>query len=262
MNKSIVLIISLCSVLFFGCSQAETVSSQGETVPPKTITQVPDAQTAKSLTPADADVLIAATIQAINQENVNFFMPYLMERDRAPENVQAALNHYQDYFQGEEITDFERLGVEQLGETGDRTPIQRFNYRIANNRGLSKQIAVYQDQTIRLDDPFLLYSVYANRLVERYIDAIQSQDIDKLSGVLNIEETLFSQDELRGIISQYKDLFSLDSLTYQFIGLESERQQFLYTISGQNGREHEIKVIYGDGLVSLHDNFIPLNQGS
>jgi len=262
MNKSIVLIISLCSVLFFGCSQAETVSSQGETVPPKTITQVPDVQTAKPLTPADADVLIAATIQAINQENVNFFMPYLMERDRAPENVQAALNYYQAYFQGEEITDFERLGVEQLGETDDSTPIQRFNYRIANNRGISKQIAVYQDQSIRLDDPFLLYSVYANRLVERYIDAIQSQDIEKLSQVvnLNFEETLFSQDELRGIISQYKDLFSLDSLNYQFIGLESERQQFLYTISGQNGREHEIKLIYGDGLVSLHDNFFPLNR--
>ncbi|MEQ9672559.1 MAG: hypothetical protein RLO19_29955 [Coleofasciculus sp. G2-EDA-02] len=257
MNKFIVLIISLSSVLFFGCSQAETVSSRGETVAAETITQVPDDQIAKPLTPAAADALIAATIEAINQENVNFFMPYLMERDRASENVQAALEHYQAYFQGEEITDFERLGVEQLGKTGDKTPIQRFNYRIFTPSGMSNSISVYQDQSIRLDDQFLLYSVYANRLVERYFDAIQSQDIEKLGKFLNLEGTLFSQEDLRGIISKYEDLFSLDSLNYQFTDLESDRQQFIYTLSGKNGREHEIKVIYGDGLVSLHDNFIP-----
>lgn len=257
MNKSIVLIISLSSVLFFGCSQAETVSSRGETVAAETLTQVPDAQIAKPLTPAAADALIAATIEAINQENVEFFMPYLMERDRASENVQAALKHYQAYFQGEEITDFERLGVEELGETGDKMPIQRFNYRISTPGGMSKSIAVYQDQTIRLDDPFLFYSVYANRLVERYVDAIQSQDLEKLGKVLNLEETWFGQEDLKAIQSKYEDLFSLDSLNYQFTGLESERQQFIYTLSGEDGREHEIKVIYGDGLVSLHDNFIP-----
>lgn len=257
MNKSKIFISILFSFLLLGCTQAAQLPTQRETLPPQTTTQVPDAQTSKSLTPEQADALIVATIQAINEKDVDFFIPYLLERERTTENVRAALNHYQTYFQGGKITNFERLNIEQLGQTGNQTPIQRFNYRIYNNSGISKEIAVYQDQTIRLTDPFLLYSFYANRLLARYVSAIQSQEVEQLSQIVNIEEELFSKEELNAVLAQYKNLFSLDSLNYELTGLNSEHQHFIYTVSGKNGGKHEIKVIYGDGLVSLHDNFLP-----
>lgn len=260
MNKSKFLISILFSVLLLGCTQAAQLPSQKETSPPQTTTQVPDAQTSAPLTPEQADALIVATIQAINEKDVDFFMPYLLERERNPENVQAALNHYKTYFQGGKITNFERLNIEQLGQTGNRTPIQRFNYRIYNSSGISKEIAVYQDQTIRLTEPFLLYSFYANRLVERYMGAIKSQEIEQISQIVNIEEELFSKEELNAVLAQYKNLFSLDTLNYELTELNSEHQHFIYTLSGKNGGKHEIKVLYGDGLVSLHDKFLPVKN--
>jgi hypothetical protein len=260
MNKSKFFISILFSFLLLGCTQAAQLPSQKETLPPQTTTQVPDAQTSKPLTPEQADALIVATIQAINEKDVDFFIPYLLERDRTTENVQAALNHYKTYFQGGKITNFERLNIEQLGQTGNRTPIQRFNYRIYNSSGISKEIAVYQDQTIRLTEPFLLYSFYANRLLERYMGAIKSQQIEQLSQIVNMEEEFFSKEELNAVLAQYKNLFSLDTLNYELTGLNSEHQHFIYTISGKKGSKHEIKILYSDGLVSLHDKFLPVKN--
>jgi hypothetical protein len=260
MNKSKFFISILFSFLLLGCTQAAQLPSQKETLPPQTTTQVLDAQTSNPLTPEQADALIVATIQAINEKDVDFFIPYLLERDRTTENVQAALNHYKTYFQGGKITNFERLNIEQLGQTGNRTPIQRFNYRIYNSSGISKEIAVYQDQTIRLTEPFLLYSFYANRLVERYTGAIKSQQIEQLSQIVNMEEEFFSKEELNAVLAQYKNLFSLDTLNYELTGLNSEHQHFIYTLSGKNGSKHEIKILYSDGLVSLHDKFLPVKN--
>ncbi len=260
MNQSKIFISILFSFLLLGCTQAAQIPPQRETLPPQTTTQVPDVQTLNPLTPKEADALIAATIKAINKKDVDFFIPYLLERDRSPENVQAALNHYQTYFQGKEITNFERLNIEQLGQTASQTPIQRFNYRIYNSSGISKDIAVYQDQTIRLVEPFLLYSLYANRSVERYMSAIQSQDVEQLSQIVNLEEEFFSKEELKAVLAQYKNLFSLENLNYELTGLNPEYQHFIYTLSEKDGDKHEIKVLYGDGLVSINDNFLPVKN--
>lgn len=248
------------SFLVLGCTQAAKLPSQRETSPQQTTTQVSDAQTSKPLTPEEADALIVTTIQAINKKDVDFFIPYLLERDRTPENVKAALNHYHTYFKGKEITNFERLNVEKFGKTGNKTPIQRFHYHIYNKSGVSKKLEIYQDENIRLVEPFLLYSSYANRLVERYLIAIQSQKVEQLSQIVNLEGEFFSKEELKAVLAQYKDLFSLETLNYELTGLNQEHQHFIYTLSGKDGGKHEIKVLYSDGLVSISDSFLPVKN--
>ena len=260
MKKSKIFIPILFSFLLLGCTQAAQLPTPRETLSPQTTTQVPDAQTSKSLTSEEADALIVATIQAINKKDIDFFIPYLLERDRTPENVKAALNHYHTYFKGKEITNFERLNVEKLGETGNKTPIQRFHYQIYNKSGISQKIEIYQDANIRLVEPFLLYSLYANRLVERYISAIQSQEVEQLSQVINLEGEFFSKKEIKTFLAQYKDLFSLENLNYELTGLNQEHQHFVYTLSGKDGSKHEIKVLYSDGLVSINDSFLPVKN--
>jgi hypothetical protein len=75
-----------------------------------------------------------------------------------------------------------------------------------------------------LVEPFLLYSLYANRLVERYISAIQSQEVEQLSQVINLEGEFFSKKEIKTFLAQYKDLFSLENLNYELTGLNQEHQ--------------------------------------
>lgn len=66
--------------------------------------------------------------------------------------------------------------------------MRSFNYRIYNNSGISKPIAVYQENRIRLNDPFLSYSFYANRLVEGYISVLQSPKVERLNHFLSFEK--------------------------------------------------------------------------
>jgi hypothetical protein len=58
---------------------------------------------------------------------------------------------------------FERLNIERLSKTGNQTPIERFHSRIYNSSGISKDIAVYQDQTICFTEPFC--SIYFTLIV-------------------------------------------------------------------------------------------------
>jgi hypothetical protein len=230
---------------------------QGETLAGQSPLEFPDSQTTQLLSQPEADVLVATIVEAINNKNVEFFLPYLLERDQNIENVEVALEHYNTYFQGEEITNFEWFNIEELGATSESVPIKRFSYRLSSPSGITKEIEIYQDQNIRFVDPFLLYSFYANRLVEKYTNAVKSQDIEQISQIFNNEVELYNQQELKSALAKYKESLSLDSLSYRFTGLNSEQQYFTYTLLGSNGKEHEIQVIYGDGLVGIRDDLLP-----
>ncbi len=256
MNKSQTISLIFFTLLLFGCEETEELPIERERLPPPPVLQIAEVQRKKTLTPEDADALIIAAIEAINKQDAEFFIPYFLERDQSKENVEAALKHYETYFQGNKISDFEYLNVEQLGKTGDAKPIQRFNYHIYTSSGISREVAVYQDNNIRINDPFLSYSFYANRLVERYISAIQRQDIKQLGQIFNIEEEVYSEAELKGVLARYKSSLSLDTLNYRLKGSNSEQQQFSYNLFTTDGDEHEIQVIYGDGMVNIKDEFL------
>jgi hypothetical protein len=215
-----------------------------------------ETQTANPLNSQQADALIVAMIEAINEKNAQFFLPYLLERDKLLENVEAALKHYEAYFQGETITKFEQIKIEQLGKTSESIPIQRFCYRLYTSSGIAKDVEIYQDRTIRLVDPFLLYSIYANHLVEKYTNAVQSQNIEQLSLIVNVEVERFNQKDLKSALAKYNASLSLNTLNYRFTSLNSEQQHFTYTLFGEDGKEHNIQVVYGDGLVGIRDDFL------
>ncbi|MBD1945665.1 hypothetical protein H6F50_25490 [Coleofasciculus sp. FACHB-712] len=92
MNKPTIFFTTLFRVLLLGCTNPR------ETLPQPTAAKLLEAQSTEPLTPKEADALISSTINAIKQKNATFFIPYLLERDRNIENVQAALSHYETYF--------------------------------------------------------------------------------------------------------------------------------------------------------------------
>lgn len=217
-------------------------------------------QISKPLTQREANSLITQVIQAINAQNSNFFLPYLMTRDQNIDNVQAALNHYQSYFQGQKITKFKLIKSEKLGEIKPNFAIQRFTYKLSSASGISTEMVIYQDQNIRLIDPFLLYSLYSDRLIQGYINAIQSQNIQQISQIISPEESIFTEQELMAVLSKYRNLLGLNILSYQLTGLHQQHKYFTYTISGNNRKQHQIKILYADGLISVQDNFLPVKN--
>lgn len=260
MNQTKFLIPTLFSILLLGCTPVTQIPTQEETLPSQPTTEIPNAKTTEPLSQQEADALITAMIKAINEKNATFFLPYLLERDQNIENVEVALNHYETYFKGKEITDFELFNIEELGQTGELIPIKRFSYRLSSPGGTTKEVEVYQEQTTRLIDPFLLYSFHADDLVKRYTEAIKSQNLEQISQIFNYEIEQFNAQELKSVLEKYSDSLSLDSLNYRFTGLNSKQQYFTYTLFGNDGKEHEIKVIYGDGLVGIRDDFLPVQN--
>ncbi|GAB4377230.1 MAG: hypothetical protein Kow00121_26050 [Elainellaceae cyanobacterium] len=215
------------------------------------VTILPEPQSAQSLTPEAADAMMAGVVDAINQERAELLVPYLLERDQDPQQVEAAIADYQTYFNGEPIAGFERLK--------DSTS-SRFNYRIYNNSGQSKTIAINQAQSIRLIDEFLLYSRWAKVLVARFTTAIQAKDAPELAKVLSPDDLVYPQADAEQAIDRYASKFELETIQAEFVALSVDQQHFVYKISGlHNGQpvEHLLQVLYGDGLVNIQDEWVP-----
>lgn len=214
-------------------------------------TVFPDPQSHQLLTPEAADAMMAGVIDAINREQAELLVPYLLERDQDLQQVEAAIADYQTYFNGEPIAGFERLE--------DSTP-SRFNYRIYSNSGQSKTIAIDQTQSIRLIDEFLLYSRWAKSLVSQFTAAIQAKDASGLAKILSPDDLIYPQTDARQAIASYASRFELETIQAEFVALAADQQYFVYKISGlQNGEpvDHLLHVLYGDGLVSIRDEFVP-----
>lgn len=215
-------------------------------------------QTPSVWTSTQADRFIEAAIVAINQNQPNTLLPYLLQRDQELENVQAAIEDFKTYFRGEPIQRFERLP----DAIQEGVP-QRFTYRLYSASGISKILSVYcdprQEPPVRLMDEFLLYSRWVKASVDRYVTALQAQDSDLLAKTLNADDLPYPVAGAAKTIDFYAAKFDLQTLQYQFIGLDTKRDRFIYQISGTKAGQpvsHVITVRFGDGLVSLEDEFV------
>ena len=219
------------------------------------ITTLPFANQREPLTPAQADEMMASVVAAINQNRSEVLVPYMLPRDQEIENVRAAIEDFQTYFQSEPIQRFERQPSAE---------VYRFNYRVFNPSGISKLISITQDANfepaIRLIDEFFLYSRWAKSLAERYHTALKTKDVNQLARVLSSDDFPYPIAGATQVIDTYTARFDLATLEVKFVRLEAEQSQFIYRITGtKNGKPvaHWIGVVYGDGLVSLVDKFLP-----
>ncbi|HEY9658963.1 MAG TPA: hypothetical protein V6C65_10960 [Allocoleopsis sp.] len=242
--------------LFATACQSPLVYSISD--PSPTTAPSSDAKTQENWTSAQADRLIETAIVAINQNQPNTLLPYLLQRDQELENAQAAIEDFKTYFRGEPIQRFERLP----DAVQEGVP-QRFTYRLYSASGISKILSVYcdshQDPPVRLMDEFLLYSRWVQASVDRYVTALQAQDSVLLASALTADDLPYPVAGAAKTIDSYAAKFDLQTLQYQFIGLDTKRDRFIYRISGTKAEQpvsHVITVRYGDGLVSLEDEFV------
>ncbi|HEY9699708.1 MAG TPA: hypothetical protein V6D10_20780 [Trichocoleus sp.] len=241
-------VVALC--LLVGCTPLAETGTPVEPAP---------LHSSQSLTPAQADALMAKVVEAINRGDGESLLPYLLQRDQQKENVTAAINDFKTYFRGQPIQRFERQRVEALGQVANQ-PVQRFYYRLYGADGSQKETTVYQDQAgIRLTDEFFLYSYWAKLRAGQYLEAIQAKDAAHLAKLMSTEEKAYPVNQAAQTIAIYQAKFDLPSLQSQFTRLDPIAHQFVYTFSGAKAGqavEHPIQVVYGDGLVQVKDSLL------
>ena len=159
------LFVAIAGGMLVGCGM------QSESTPPVPVdtvetnletAQTPPQTPAQALTAAEATTQVEELVATLEAGQVEQILPYVrLERDRTEAGVQTAIAHFKTYFDNRPITQVELQSVENLGETPDGLPIQRFTFELATDSGIRKSIHLYQDNGVYLVDEFLNYRTYA-----------------------------------------------------------------------------------------------------
>ncbi|MFP4006518.1 MAG: hypothetical protein ACLFV6_00725 [Spirulinaceae cyanobacterium] len=245
-----------CLILSLGLGLASC-----QTTPPSD-TQLPPPPTPETTLPSESDReafandLMTKTIAAINTGDADFLGSYLIhEPEIARDFALAAIADYQTYFEGNPIENYEYLGPDTL-----RPDTLKFKLMGGN---ISKEISVsFQQEKITIYDEFFSYSARSKNLLSRMIESLQQQDAAELAKVLTADDIDYPVTKAESAIANYQKAVDPQTLTFEFIGFAdaSPNSPFVYRLSGTKDNQpisHDVKVIYGDGLVGLQDDWIP-----
>lgn len=110
----------------------------------------------------------------------------------------------------------------------------------------------YQEEgSIDYINPYIRYFPYAEKMVLQYLDLIDEGKTTELAGFLNPDDVEVPEWVADDTISKYKDFFDSKNMSVRYTN------RFNFVIEASNGKQHEIEVTYGDGLMSIEDEFIP-----
>lgn len=119
------------------------------------------------------------------------------------------------------------------------------------NEERSLVIRYEEDGSIAYHNPYVQYFPYAENMLLRYLELINKESVTELARFLNADDIVVPDSVAEQTIKNYKEFFNSENLSVRYI------DQFVFMIEDGKGKEHEIEVIYGDGLMSIKDDFIP-----
>lgn len=99
--------------------------------------------------------------------------------------------------------------------------------------------------------PYIRYFPYAGDMVSRYMELIEAGEAEKLAGFLNPDDLEVPVRVAEETISNYKAFLKGGTPTVRYVN------RFFFAVDNGRGEEHTIRVMYGDGLMSIRDEFIP-----
>lgn len=110
----------------------------------------------------------------------------------------------------------------------------------------------YQEDGTRIVyNPYVRYFPYADEMVSRYMELIESEDAEGLAAFLNPDDLEVPVWVAEETISQYKRFLKGDRPTVRYLN------RFFFAVNNGQGEEHRIEVVHGDGLMGIRDAFIP-----
>ena len=107
------------------------------------------------------------------------------------------------------------------------------------------------DGGIVYHNPYIRYFPYAEKMVVQYLDLIDEGNSIQMASFLNPDDVDVPEWVADEIINNYKDFFNSENMSARYTS------RFTFLIENGKGKEHVIEVIYGDGIMSIKDDFIP-----
>lgn len=219
------------------------------------------------ISPVKADKLVREFVRALNNEDAAKVLSCMTTPDNeyyTVEWAEAALANYQVYFNGEKIKRAELFGSAQYH--------QGLIYRLYTTADNYKEIYVnagYVDGEYLYDDLFvydniLFYSYRAANYLNGFIRALQQNEPQRIVSLLTYDHPYaYPEEKALEVIANYATHFDLQTIEWKFAGTETKKAgegNLIYVIYGTKNNtpvEHEITVVYGDGLVGINDQWIP-----
>lgn len=154
--------------------------------------------------------------------------------------------------------DLETLSV-QIYYDGNRMFIEGGQYEFIlldknskeNNEENSLVIRYEEDGSIVYHNPYVWYFPYAEKMLLRYLDLINKGSVTELAEFLNPDDIEVPDWVAEKTIKNYEEFFNSGNISIRYTS------HFAFVIEDGKGKEHEIEVIYGDGIMAIKDDFIP-----
>lgn len=101
------------------------------------------------------------------------------------------------------------------------------------------------------DNPYVRYFPYAEEMVLQYLDLISKGKVTELARYLNPDDIVVPSWVAEKTIMNYENFFDSGDISIRYTN------RFVFVAEDGKGNEHVIEVNYGDGLMSIKDDFIP-----
>jgi len=108
-----------------------------------------------------------------------------------------------------------------------------------------------EDGSKTYHNPYVRYFPYAENMVAQYLELIKQEDAAGLASFLNPDDLEIPTWVAEETIQEYKDFFDGKGSSFRYI------DRFTFAVGNGTGKEHTVDVVYGDGLMSIKDDFIP-----
>ena len=115
----------------------------------------------------------------------------------------------------------------------------------------NKLVIRYDNGDIFYHNPYLNYFPHAEKMVLQYIELISTEQTTELASFLNPDDIIVPEWVADEVIQNYKEFFYSGNMSVRYLN------HFTFVIENSKGIEHEIEVMYGDGLMSIKDKLIP-----
>ena len=210
---------------------------------------------------AETEEAVKAYAEAVNTGNIRDFSRFVdsyITDTFGDKALETAINAYQAYFRQRAIVRVEFAGIYPFS---DQTAV----YWLFNGDGRVKEVYFKWDREkgYLTWDNFVTYSHPAKLFMDAFTQALIEKDAQKLVSILTPDDILFPVEKVPDIFKAYGEVFDLKKLSWEFTGNtvgEAGTGALIYRVLGEkdgNSVEHEVKILYGDGLLGIMDEFVP-----
>ncbi|MFC5472261.1 signal peptidase I [Cohnella suwonensis] len=118
------------------------------------------------------------------------------------------------------------------------------------NESLMLTVRYESDGGVVYNTPYISYFPFAERMATQYIELIQGNKAEELTGFLNPDDLEIPVEVAERTIALYAKAVDLKSAAIRYVG------GFDFVVEDKKGAFHPFTIVYGDGLMGIQDEYV------